>query len=113
MSSSDANIWIIIFCMGVGTFVLRFSFLGLIGNRHMSPWLLRHLRYTAVAVMPALITPLVLWPDATGGQLDPARLAAASATLVIGLWTKNVILAILSGGVTLYTVLYFLPSAIA
>ena len=40
---------------GIGTFLVRFSFLGLIGNRDLPPWLLRHLRYTPVAVFPALV----------------------------------------------------------
>ena len=74
----------------------------------MPPWLLRHLRYTAVAVLPALVAPQVLWPNATGGDPDPARMTAAAATLLVGLITKNVIAAMLAGGVTLYTMLYLL-----
>lgn len=108
MTFSDLNIWIIILALGLGTFLLRFSFLGLIGSKQLPPWVLRHLRYTAVAVMPGLIAPLILWPAATGGQLDPARLSAAIATLVIGVWTKNVVFAILAGGTTLYAVLFLL-----
>ncbi|MEO1705583.1 MAG: AzlD domain-containing protein, partial [Pseudomonadota bacterium] len=71
------EIWVIIIGLGVGSFALRFSFLGLIGERAMPPWVLRHLRYTAVAVLPGLVAPAVIWPAATGGMLDPARLSAA------------------------------------
>lgn len=112
MNYSDLNIWVIILGLGLGTFLLRFSFLGLIGSRELPAWVLRHLRYTAVAVMPGLIAPLVLWPQATGGQVDPARLSAAIVTLAVGYLTKNVVLAILSGGITLYSVLFLLPSAL-
>lgn len=74
----------------------------------MPDWLLRHLRYTAVAILPALVAPQVIWPQATGGETEPARLAAACVTLLVGLLSKNVIAAILSGAFTLYGLLYLL-----
>ncbi len=102
------TLWTVIIGLGLGSFFLRFVFTGLVGNRAMPDWLLRHLRYTAVAILPALVAPQVLWPAATGGETDPARLAAAVAALTIGLLTKNVIAAMLSGGFTLYGLLYLL-----
>lgn len=108
MTQSTFEIWFIIVAIGVGTFLNRFSFLGLIGNRPLPEWVLRHLRYTPVAVLPALIAPLVIWPQATGGQPDPARIGAAIVTLVLGTWTKNVILSIAGGAATLYAGLYWL-----
>ncbi len=102
------TLWIVIIGLALGSFFLRFVFTGLVGDRQMPDWLLRHLRYTAVAVLPALVAPQVLWPAATGGQTDPARLAAACATLVVGLLTKNVLAAICAGAVALYGMLYLL-----
>lgn len=102
------TVWTIILAMGLGSFGLRFVFLGLVGDRPLPDWVLRHLRYTAVAILPALIAPLVLWPDATGGEFDPPRLAAAAATVVIGFLTKNVFAAIGAGAGTLYLLLYLL-----
>ena len=67
MSYSDFEIWFLIVALGVGTFLIRFSFFGLIGNHEMPGWVLRHLRYTPVAVLPGLVAPLVLWPAAAGG----------------------------------------------
>jgi branched-subunit amino acid transport protein len=98
---SEAAIWGIILVLGAGTWLIRFSFLGLIGDRPLPPWLLRHLRYTPVAVIPALIAPLVVWPQATGGEPDAARLAAACATAVVGLLTRSVLGAIGAGLVTI------------
>ena len=95
------DLWIIIIGLGLGSFGLRFVFLGLVGDRPMPEWVLRHLRYTAVAVLPAIVTPLVIWPGATDGQPDPARLAAAIVTLGVGYFTKNVLLAIGLGAATL------------
>jgi len=105
---STAQVWMIIAAMGVGTFAIRFSFLGLLGDRQLPDWLLRHLRYTAVAILPAMVTPLVLWPQATGGQLDAPRLAAAAMALIIGIWMKNAIAAIFAGMGTLYLLQYVL-----
>ncbi len=108
MIPDSTPIWTIIIAMGIGTFLIRFSFLGLIGDRDLPPWVLRHLRSAAVAVLPALVAPLVIWPEATHGMLDPARLAAAVATLAVGMITKSVIWAIAAGGSTLFGVLYLL-----
>ncbi|RJL06138.1 AzlD domain-containing protein [Paracoccus siganidrum] len=105
---SDLTVWLVILVLGVGTFLLRWSFLGALGNRDFPGWVLRMLRYTPVAVLPALVAPLVTWPAATDGQPDPARLAAAAATVAVGMLTRNVILAILAGGITLFGLLYLL-----
>ena len=102
MTYSVAEIWLIIVIMGVGTFLIRFSFLGLIGDRPMPSFVLRLLRYTPVAVLPGMVAPLVLWPTATDGVFDPVRMLAAVATVMIGIWTRNVLWAILGGAATLY-----------
>lgn len=102
------ELWTVILALGLGSFGLRFVFLGLIGGRELPEWLLRHLRYTSVAVLPALIAPLIVWPTATGGETDPARLIAALAALVVGLATRRTIAAILSGFGALYAMLWVL-----
>lgn len=107
-SHSAAEIWLVIALVGVGTFFLRYSFLGVIGNRPLPEWAQRALRYTGVAVLPGLVAPLVLWPAATNGHTDPARLAAAIVTLIVGMTTKNTLAAILSGAATLFSLLYLL-----
>ncbi len=106
--SGTLSLWIVIIGLAVGSFLLRFSFTGFVGSRQMPDWLLRHLRYTAVAILPALVAPQVLWPTATGGETDPARIAAAIVTFTVGLLTKNVLAAIIAGATTLYGLLYLL-----
>ena len=100
------QLWTVIIALGIGSYMLRFAFTGLVGNRPMPAWLLRHLRYTAVAILPALVAPQVLWPDATGGETDPARLAAAVVCFLVALWTKSMLPALFAGAVTLYGLLY-------
>ena len=90
-------LWITIVGLGIGSFGLRFVFLGLIGDRALPPWVLRHLRYTAVAVIPALVAPLVVWPASNGGTPDPLRLVAALLALVVGGWTRNLYAALGTG----------------
>jgi branched-subunit amino acid transport protein len=102
------TLWIVIIGLGIGSFGLRFVFTGLVGDREMPAWLLRHLRYTAVAILPALVAPQVLAPAATGGEFDPARFTAAIVALAVGVITKNVLLAIISGAATLYGLLWLL-----
>lgn len=100
-----STFWIVMPALAIGTYAIRFSFLGTLGTRPLPGWLTRSLRYTAVAVLPALVAPGVLWPPATGGETDPARLAAALVTLVVGVATRSTLAAILAGGATLYALL--------
>jgi branched-subunit amino acid transport protein len=58
--------------------------------------------------MPGLVAPLVVWPQATGGDPDPARLLAAAAALTIGASTRSVLGAIAGGMVALYLALWTL-----
>lgn len=103
-----STIWIIIIGLGLGSFALRFTFPGLVGSRKIPDWLLRHLRYTAVAMLPALVAPLVVWPSATGGAADLPRTIAALVTIMAGLVTKSFFVAIAAGAATLYGLLYLM-----
>ena len=100
--SDTAKIWTVILVLGVGTFLIRYSFIGLVGDRALPFWAQRMLRYVPVAVMPGLVAPLVLWPPATGGTPDPARLLAAAAALGIGAATRSVLGAVFGGMAALY-----------
>lgn len=100
--------WLVVVVLGVGTYLIRFSFLGLLGNRPLPIWLVRALRYTAVAVLPALVAPAVLWPPATGGTPDPLRLLTIAVTLMAGLVTRSMIGAIAAGGIAFYALPWLL-----
>lgn len=102
---SGGALWGVIAALGLGTFLIRFSFLGLLGGRPLPPWALRHLRYTGAAVLPGLVAPLVIWPTATGGEPDLPRLLAAGAAVAAGLWRRSVLWAMGAGAATLYAAL--------
>jgi branched-subunit amino acid transport protein len=88
--------WLVVVVLGIGTYLV---------------WLVRSLRYTAVAVLPALVAPAVLWPPATAGALDPVRLGAIAVTVLAGVLTRNMIAAIGAGGVTFYLLPVMLGAA--
>ena len=102
----QGTLWTVMVAMAVGCYALRFVFIGLVGDRPMAPWLMRHLRYTAVAILPALVAPLVVWPAATDGTPDPARMIAAALTILSGVLTRNVLVALIVGA-TSFGVLVF------
>ena len=102
------DFWIVVVGLGVGTYLIRLSFLGVLGAMPLPGWLTRALRYTAVAVLPALVAPVVVWPAATGGQTDPARLLAAVATVAAGALLRNTLGAICAGAATLYLMLWLI-----
>ena len=68
---------------------------------------MRHLRYTAVAILPALVAPLVVYSGEDGGT-DPTRVIAALVTLGAGIWTRNVFAAIGAGAAALFVLVYLL-----
>jgi branched-subunit amino acid transport protein len=97
--------WLVVVVLAIGTYLIRLSFLGLLGNRPLPLWLVRSLRYTA------LVAPAVLWPPATAGALDPVRLGAIAVTLLAGVLTRNMIAAIGAGGAAFYLLPVMLGAA--
>ena len=102
MILSSAQIWTVIILLGLGSFALRFLFLGFIGDRRLPDWLMRHLRYTAVAIMPALVAPMLFISPASSEGIEPARLLAAGATFAVAYYTKKVLASMLAGIFVLY-----------
>jgi len=94
----------IIFAIGIGTYLLRLSFIGIVGDRVMPEWALVPLRFVAPAVLAALIAPAVLLND---GALDvsPAsnpRAIAALVALLLAWKTKSVPVVIAAGLITVW-----------
>lgn len=79
---AEPKIWAAIIGLGLTTFAIRFSFLGLLAGREVAPWVRRALSFVPAAVLPALAAPMILVAE-TGGA-DPARVFACIAALVAG-----------------------------
>lgn len=91
---SDLSIAILIAGLGLATYLIRFSFLGLLAGRRLPPVVMEALSFVPVTVLPALVAPLVLFED---GILtaDPARIVGACVGLVLGALLRNVFAAII------------------
>lgn len=92
-------VWTIIVLLGIGTWMIRFSFLGLVGDRPLPAYFRRMLNYSAVAVLPGICAPIVLHNEL--GNFEPLRLISAAAILIIGVWTQSLMKSI-SAGLLIY-----------
>lgn len=70
--------------MALVTFLLRYPLLALVGRIELPDLLIRALRYVPVAVLTAIIIPMMLMPQ---GEMD---IAPANAYLVAGLFSATI-----------------------
>lgn len=102
------NVWLILLAMGVITFVIRYSVIGLLGDAEMPVLVKRGLRFVPSAVLTAIVFPAIL---VTNGSLDLSldnlRLFAGLLAILVAWRTKNTLLTIAVGMVSLW-VLQFL-----
>lgn len=92
--------------MGLITFAIRVSLFLLPESAQLPEGLLRALRYVPAAVLSAIIAPEMLLP---GGTLDLSlgneRLLAGLVAIVVAWRTRNVLLTVAAGMVTLWLLL--------
>ena len=100
----------IIIAIGIGTYLLRLSFVGILGDRTMPGWAMVPVRFVAPAVLAALVAPAVLLPNGSV-DLSPAtnpRALAALVALLIAWKTKNVAAVIVAGMAVVWLLQAFL-----
>lgn len=99
---STPLIWALIAIIGAGTWVLRLSFLSLLGRvEQVPPTVARVLRYIPAAVLAALVLPALTHG---GGEFDLAtdRFAAGALAGLVAWRTRNVLATISVGMVCLW-----------
>ncbi|MEX0826346.1 MAG: AzlD domain-containing protein [Acidimicrobiia bacterium] len=96
-SHSPALIWALIGMIGLGTWLIRLSFLALLGRvEHMPPMLGRILRFIPAAVLAALVLPALT--HSTGEfELATDRFIAGAIAGVVAWRTKSVLATIVIG----------------
>ena len=97
------TLWLTIFAAGLITYATRLSFILLFERIQIPAWLRRALRYVPAAVLSAIILPELVFQDGTLAvtPTNPRLLAGIIAILVA--WrTKNILLTLISGMVTLW-----------
>ncbi len=98
------NAFIVVLIIGIGTYLIRLSFIGILGNRPVPSWAEAPLQHVAPAVLAAIAAPAVLLTDGSV-DLSPVTNPQFFAAVLAGLVTwrlKNVVWAIVTGMVALW-----------
>lgn len=102
MAFDSISIWLIIATAGLGTFLIRFSFIWFLGRGKVHPTLQRLLQFVPPAVLSALIMPSFVMTPQGDFSLVNDRLWAGLIAAVIAWKTKNVVFTIIVGLVALW-----------
>lgn len=101
------NIWIIMFCGGVITFVFRFAFIYLFGKLHLPATVIKALHYVPPAVLSAIVFPEIFYRN---GQIINSivdeRLWAGVLAVVVAAISKNTLFTIITGMLVLVSLQY-------
>lgn len=104
------TVWIIMLGLAIGTFLLRSSFILLLGKREIHPLMERALRFVPAAVLSALVVPEILTRH-NSLLISPRnpQLIAAIVAVVVARRSRSVVLTILGGMATLWALEALLP----
>jgi len=91
------SLWLLMLVIGAGTFLIRFSFIWLLGRGEVSPELQRILRFIPPSVLSAMILPSFVLPHHTGFAMDNPRMWAGIVAAIVVWRTKSMILTSITG----------------
>jgi len=95
---SATFIWTLFLAIGLGTVLLRLSFIYLFGKIEMPDWLRRALRFVPAAVLAALVFPALTHPAGTLDiSLRNVRLLAGLGGALVAWRTRNILWTIVVG----------------
>lgn len=93
-----ARYWPAVLGIGVGTFLIRFSFILIMDRLTLPEAAHRMLRFIPASVLPAIVVPAVLLPDGAGGPLAGSeRILAALVAVAVAWKTRSILFTIASG----------------
>ncbi len=102
----SADGWIAIAGLAVGTFLIRYSFIGFLAGRRLPPPVARALQLAVPAIFAALVMPLVILAN---GELSvSARYPHVIAALIAGgyaWWRGGMLMPLLLGMAVLHAIL--------
>jgi len=103
------TLWLMLLVIGVVTYAIRLSCIGLLGQREMPALLLKALRFVPLTVLPAIILPqLFLRNNTLALSLQNPRWIAGLLAAVVAWRTRNVLLTIVAGMVGLWVLQFVL-----
>ncbi len=96
------SIWLVMLLGGLATFGMRYSFIFLFGKSEIPKVIKRALRFVPPAVFSAIIFPeLFLHSGSLDASLTNDRLLAGILAALTAWLTKNILLTLLAGMITL------------
>ena len=100
---SDLALWGIFIAVGLGTFAMRLSFIGLYGRLRVPPLLQRALAYVPASVLAALVLPAVVYPGGKGALvLANPQIPAAIVAAWVAWKTRSTVLTLAVGMAVLW-----------
>lgn len=100
---TPAQFWALVVLCGLGTWMLRASFIQLAGAFQVPRWLSRALRYVPPAVLAALVMPALVQADTLfTSDWDWTRPAAGVVAVVVAAWTRRIVLTLVVGMAALW-----------
>ena len=97
------KLWIVIVVVGALNYLSRLSFIAFFANRSVPPLLARALRFVPVAMLTALVIPMILSSSAAGALsgVNP-RIPAAIVAFVVGFFTRSTLKTLVAGMLSLW-----------
>lgn len=96
------NLWFAIWGVAIGTFALRFSFIYTIGRGQAPTWAQSFLRMVPASALAALVLPKLLYSQQVIMIAGNHRLWAGMIAAIVAARTRNVLLTIVTGMVSLW-----------
>jgi branched-subunit amino acid transport protein len=111
-SYADPVVWAVFLTIGVATYCIRFSFVGLFGYvEEIPPALERPLRFVPAAVLAALVAPAFVTVGPAAGGLAVEKLAGGALAAAVAWRTGSVIATMAVGMGTLWVVRFLVLPA--
>ena len=100
--------WLVVLGLAAGTFLIRYSFIGLFANRDMPVWLLRALQLMVPAIFGAIVfSGVAIVGGQVAGLEQWPRYAAAAVAFAVALRTRgNLLLTVITGMAALHLLPY-------
>ena len=101
--------WISIIIAGLLTYFTRMAMITLVSREMLSVRVKEVLAYVPSAVFPAIIFPAIFINDyGTFVEINDPKIFAAIIAIIVGYYSKNIILTILSGLISYWLLVFFI-----
>ncbi len=96
--SPTAQVWLLMVAAGVGSFAIRYSFVGLLSKGEVPRWAVNLLRHVPAAALTALvITSMLPHGTESPGGVDSLRVVAVLLAGLVAWRTRSMLATIVSG----------------